>query len=195
MTGWFALGATLLGATQLAAAAPDPVHTLGAGAAKAVANAFQIAASGSGVKSGILGGISVHIGDEPGCYRIRFVPLDDPEKTTIARMGKGGDAGVAGCPDDDAAPDTVLPGADAEAIARVFWAWGTNALDGAPPYEVLSTGAFSIAVTAAGDGVNAAPAGTVSVRIVPAPPLPGECPAHYAYDPNDGSIKKLTVKC
>ena len=85
----------------------------------------------------------------------------------------------------------ALPGPEVEGMSHIFWQWATNNLDGAPPYEMLSAGNFTVGVTTAGaDSTTLAP-GTVAVTIRPGATLVGACPPRYTYAPDDGAIKKL----
>jgi len=180
-----------LAATLLAATAPA-VHTLPGGAARALTVGFGFVTLHQTQTAGTLAGIDVHIGDLPGCYRLSFVP-GDPSKTSTVRMAKGGDAGAAGCPDGPA-PEWVVPGAEAEAIAAVVRAWSNGALPGAPSPDLIAAETFSVTTSVVPEGSNAPEPGTIEVGIVPQPAKAGVCPK-YDYDPASGEIAKLPSTC
>jgi len=189
----FALALTLAAATTPAA---PTVHTLPGGAARALTVGLGFATMHSTASAGVLGGITVHIGNLPGCYRIRFVP-DVPAEGISAstiRLAKGGDAGAAGCPDGDAA-EFVIPGAEAEAVAAVVRAWSNGALPDAPPTEGIAAETFSVTTSVVPAGSNTLAAGTIKVDLLPTTPVAGKCPSEYAYDPTAGTLTKVTKSC
>jgi hypothetical protein len=177
-------------AALLAATAPAQGVTLPGNAARAVSMAFQIAAAKS--LNGVLQGMTLHVGDQPGCYRIRFVPNADPSDATTVRLSKGAESGVGGCPDDDAAPEWVLPGVEAEALGRILRAWSTGALTGAPAVGMLADGTFSATVAMVPGDSTTLPGNTVTVTIVPSN---GSCPFGWDYDPVGGTAEKLPANC
>jgi hypothetical protein len=176
--------AALLGASPAGITMPGP-------AARALTMAFQFAAGR--LPDGALNGLTVHVADQQGCYRIRFVPPKDSSMdVSTVRLGKAGDAAAAGCDDEPNAPEWVLPGVEAEALARVVRAWSNGALTGAPSADAIGPGAFSISVRLPKDDPKLAP-GTVGVVLAPTDVKPGACPLSYVYAPDAGSITPLVV--